>query len=101
MSKVALIVKLPIKEGQRDDFLAAFSQGIATAETEPGTLMYIAHKDAAEANTVWIYELYTDNDALGAHGGSDAFKALGAAIGPFLDGKPEMHFLTPHEGKGL
>jgi quinol monooxygenase YgiN len=101
MSKVALIVKLPIKAGQRDEFLAAFSTGIATAETEPGTLMYIAHKDAADENVVWIYELYTDNEALGAHGGSDAFKALSASIGGFIDGKPEMHFLAPHEGKGL
>ena len=42
---------------------------------------------------MWIYELYTDNDALGALGGSHAFKALSASIGGFIDGKPVMHFL--------
>ena len=32
--------------------------------------------------------------------GSDAFKALGPAIGPFLAGRPELNFVKSLGGKG-
>ena len=34
------------------------------------------------------------------HMGSEAFKALGPAITPFLGGRPELHFVEPIGGKG-
>lgn len=47
-----------------------------------------------------MYEMYTNQDALTVHMGSDAFKALGPAIMPFLAGRPELIFVTPIGGKG-
>lgn len=101
MSKVAVIAKIPTKPGQRDEFLAAFEQGIRNAEAEDGTLVYIAHADGADENLVWVYELYTDQAALDAHSGSEAFKALLPLIGPFIGGAPELVTARPVMGKGL
>ena len=52
------------------------------------------HEDQAEADVMWVYEEYTDQAALDSHGSSDAMKALGGSIGPFLAGRPELVFTT-------
>jgi quinol monooxygenase YgiN len=100
MSKVSLVVKLKIKEGQRDAVTEAVKPGLATAQAEEGTLTYIFHHDAADANVVWIYETYVNQDACNAHMSTDAFKAFSSSLAPFVDGAPEFHFLTPIGGKG-
>jgi len=101
MSKVVVAVKLRIKSGQRDAFTDAVKPGLATAQSESGTLTYIFHHDAVDADVVWFYEMYADQDSLNAHMGSDAFKAFSKSLGDFVDGAPEFNFLTPIGGKGL
>jgi quinol monooxygenase YgiN len=101
MSKVAVIAKIPAAPGKRDQLIEALQAALANAEGEAGTLMYILNEDAKDPDAVWFYELYTDQDALTAHGSSDAFKALGAAIGEFVGGRPELTYLKPVGGKGL
>lgn len=53
-----------------------------------------------EPDVVWFYELYSDQDALKAHGTSDAMKAT-ASLAEFMAGRPELQFLEPVVGKGL
>ena len=101
MSKVVVAVKLRIKSGQRDAFTEAVKPGLATAQSESGTLTYIFHHDAVDADVVWFYEMYADQDSLNAHMDSDAFKAFSKSLGDFVDGAPEFNFLTPIGGKGL
>jgi quinol monooxygenase YgiN len=101
MSKVAVIAKIPAAPGKRDELVAALQVGLATAEGEAGTIQYILHADAKDPDVVWFYELYTDQDALTAHGTSEAFKAMGASLAPFVGGRPELTFLQPLGGKGL
>jgi quinol monooxygenase YgiN len=100
MADIAVIAKLTAQEGKRAELAAALQGALDTAAGEEGTLCYILHEDAVEADTLWFYESYTDQAALDAHMGSDAFKALGPAIGPFLGGRPELTFLKPIGGKG-
>ena len=40
-----------------------------------------------------MLELYKDQDALVAHGGTDYFKAAGAKMGPCMGGRPEIEYL--------
>src|SRR4051812_7740863 len=101
MSKVAVIAKFASLPGQRDQLIEALQGALANAETEPGTLTYILHEDSKDADAIWFYEMYVDKDALTAHGSSDAFKALGPAISPFIGGRPEITYLRPVGGKGL
>jgi quinol monooxygenase YgiN len=99
--KVAVIAKVPAAPGKRDELVAALQVALDTARGEAGTTYYILHADAKDPDAVWFYELYTDQSALDSHMGSDAFKALGPAIAPFVGGRPELTFLTPLGGKGL
>lgn len=101
MGKVAMVVKLKVKDGQRDAMTAAVLPGIETAKSESGTNTYIFHHDSADKNVVWFYELYADQDAANLHMGSDAFKSWAMTLAPFLDGAPEFSALTPIGGKGL
>ncbi len=101
MAKTSLIAKLPLKAGTRDRFVAAFAPMLEQVNEEPGTEFYVLHLDDADENLVWVYELYTDADALAAHSSSDAMAAFFGQIGDFIDGAPELIQVTPVAGKGL
>jgi quinol monooxygenase YgiN len=100
MADVAVVAKIPAQPGKRAELAAALQGALNTAAGEPGTIYYILHEDVADENMLWMYEMYTDQAALDGHMGTEAFKALGPAIGPFLAGRPELIFLKPLGGKG-
>ena len=64
-------------------------------------LFYILNLDNGDENVTWVYELYSDTEAMGVHSGSDTMAALFGAIGDLLDGAPELIMTTPVAGKGL
>jgi quinol monooxygenase YgiN len=101
MSQVSVIAKIPCQEGKRDELVAAFVDYFPQVEGEDGTLVYAVSTDNGDPNVVWVYELYTGDDALASHSGSDAFKAFGATLGGLLAGAPELHFCRPVQAKGL
>ena len=102
MSKTAVLAKLPIKADAKDTFLAAFGAMLDAVKSEEGTEIYILNwGQNDDENTAYIYELYTDGDALAVHSGSDAMKALMGALGGVMAGAPELVMLTPAAGKGL
>lgn len=101
MSKVSLIAKIPTKPGKRDELVAAFGPMMEAVNEEAGTELYILNVDNADENLSWVYELYSDADAMGVHGGSDAMAALFGVLGDLIDGAPELIMTTPVAGKGL
>jgi len=102
MSKPALIAKITAAEGKRDELIAACQKMIDyVTASEPGTEVYVLHKDDKNENVVWYYEMYADKDALGVHGTSEAMAAFGKEIAPLLGGRTEIMRLSPVAGKGL
>lgn len=101
MPKVAMIAKLTAADGKREDLATALEKIFPAVEQEGGTELYILNEDQQDANVIWFYELYSDNDALATHGGSDAMKEMGAGLAGLLGGAPEMHFLQPRRAKGV
>ena len=101
MSKIAVIAKITSQPGKRADVVAGMGAMMDHVETEAGTLKYILAEDQSDADVLWMYEEYTDQAALDSHGSSDAMKALGGSIGPFLAGRPELFFTNTVRGKGL
>lgn len=99
--KVAVLARIPAQPGKRDELVAALQAAIDNAQTEDDTLLYILHTDDKDPDAVLFYELYTNQEALVAHGSSDAFKALGAALRDLAGGRPELTMLNPVNGKGL
>lgn len=101
MSKLAMNVKLVTKDGKRDELVDAFADYLPEVESEEGTLVYAIHTDSSDENAVWVYELYTDQDALMAHSSSEAFKGISGKLADLLEGPPELIVLTPAHAKGL
>ena len=61
---------------------------VGQAEDEPGTEVYAANVTSAEEGDVWMYELYTDEDALAAHSASDAMRRFVTGLRDVAE--PEM-----------
>ena len=99
MSKISLIAKLPCAEGQNEGFEAALGDMIAASNEEAGLEIYSAHR--GDDNNYWFFELYTDAEAVDAHGKGDGMKAAMRAIGAFMAGAPEVHKLVPVVAKGM
>ena len=99
--KVAVYARIPAQPGRREELVSALQAAIDNADTEAGTLLYILHTDDKDPDAVFMYELYTDQDALTAHGTSDRFKEIGMSLRDVAGGRPELTFLTPVSGKGL
>jgi quinol monooxygenase YgiN len=100
-AKVAVLARIPAQPGKRDELVAALQALIDNANTEEDTRLYILHTNDADPDAVLFYELYTNEEALIAHGKSDAFKAIGASLRDLAGGRPEITRLTPVIGKGL
>ena len=96
-----MFVKLSAAEGKGDELLAAVSSILPTVEDEAGTLAYLLHRDDNDPDTIWMYERYTDVDALVTHSSSDAMAALMGEVGGLLGDAPMMAQVTPTGGKGV
>jgi quinol monooxygenase YgiN len=100
MTETAMFVKLLAAEGKGDELLAALSSTLPAVEEEAGTLIYLLHRDDSDPDTIWMYERYTDTDALVAHSSSETMAALMGELGGLLGGAPMMVQVTPTGGKG-
>ena len=88
---VTVIAKLKLKPGNEAAFEKAATELIAyVKESEPGTLTYILHRSTADPTEYVYYELYADQAALAAHGGSAPMAKFFGAIGGLVAGRPEI-----------
>ena len=91
---IGVVAVLKVQEGKGPDFEAVFLRLAAKVRAnEPGNVVYQLTKSRTDANTYKVLELYTDQDALVAHGGSDYFKEIGKEMGAFMSGRPEVEYL--------
>ncbi|MDQ3351274.1 MAG: antibiotic biosynthesis monooxygenase [Actinomycetota bacterium] len=94
-STIAVIAKIPVQSGRREEVLAAIAGLVDLARSEDGTTTYVVHEDNKDPDAVWVYEQYADQAALDVHMRADGMKAFIDAAGPMMGGAPELHFLTP------
>lgn len=91
---IGVVATIRIQDGQAEAFEAFFTElAQQVRANEPGNIAYQLTKSRTEPNTYKVLELYKDQDALAAHGGSAHFKAAGPKWGPFLAGRPEVEYL--------
>jgi len=100
-NKVAVFARIPAQPGKRDELVKAMQAAIDNAQSEAGTLTYILHTDDKQPDAVFFYEIYSDQDALAAHGSSDFMKEFGKSMRDLAGGRPELQILKPVSGKGL
>jgi quinol monooxygenase YgiN len=93
-----LIGKMKVAEGQRDALIAILLEGTGTM---PGCLSYVVARDPADANGIWITEVW---DSKESHVASLALPDVKAAIAkgrPLITGFENAVTTTPVGGVGL
>lgn len=99
-NRVGVVAKITAAPGKRAELAQALMTAQEHVAKETGTIHYILNEDATDENLLWMWEMYTDQDALTAHMGSQWFKDWGPSLAPFLGGRPELIFVKPLGGKG-
>jgi quinol monooxygenase YgiN len=100
MAKVSMLAKVRTHDGKGDELVAAFRGLFDAVAQEPGTELYVLNRSKDDPNVFWFYELYTDNDALGAHSTSDAMAKAAPAFGPLI-AESELILGEPALAKGI
>jgi quinol monooxygenase YgiN len=91
---IGVVATLKVQDGKNAEFEAVFLELAAKVKAnEAGNLAYQLTKSRTDPNTYKVLELYKDQDALTAHGGTDYFKDLGRKMGAFMAGRPEVELL--------
>ena len=79
-------VRMTAKEGQEDavrDLLLSNVRRIQ--EGERGNLAFAVHRELEDPRTFWLYETWTDADAVEAHESGPAFQQYKETIRPLVD----------------
>lgn len=93
-----LIGQMKAAPGKREELVAILMDGTGAM---PGCLSYILALDPADADTIWITEVWTDKDS---HAASLKLPAVQAAIAkgrPLIVGFGHRFETTPVGGHGL
>jgi quinol monooxygenase YgiN len=75
---ICLAVTFVIQPGREDEAIELFNKLTVATRTEPGCLMYIAHRSPSEPRRFFLYEQYVDQAALDAHRAAPHFVEYGA-----------------------
>ena len=85
MSAVVLLVELKLNPGKREDFLARVLRHRDTVlAEEPGCLRFDVVLPEDGGDTVFLYEVYTDEAAFEHHGGTPYMAAYRDDTGPMI-----------------
>jgi quinol monooxygenase YgiN len=102
MARSANIVKFTVKPAQRQRLLAEIQALAAHAQDEDGTLLYVAHTSVEDENELWMYELFSDQEAVEAHESSAVHHRAVQVLFECLEMDPEVHVLdVAVAGKGV
>jgi quinol monooxygenase YgiN len=94
-----LVVRFNVRAGHEDAFDALTEETVAAIRmSEPGTLVYLIHRDASSPSVRVFYELYRNVEAFEAHEGMSHVQRFLIERADHLDGKPEVWRVSPTGG---
>jgi len=85
-----VVAKLKAKSGKDEEIEKILTDMVGKVGQEEGTLTYTLHRSRKDPTVFLFYEKYKDKDALSFHSSTPYFKEMFGAIGPLLDGDPEI-----------
>ncbi len=86
---LALMVTMKMQPAHREAFMAALmGDARGSAYDEPGCLRFDVLQDAQDAHTVYLYEVYRDEQALEAHRQAPHYRQWREAAKEWFDGDP-------------
>lgn len=93
--RLGLLVRLGCAPGQRAALLDALHRYTDGLSEEPGTELFIVHLDPEDADVVWLYEVFRDQDAQDAHRSAEGFAQLMTELPDLLAAPPGILRLDP------
>jgi len=85
---IVVLARLVIHPASTQQFLHTAGQLVLASRQEPGCLGYELLSEG-EGRYAFL-ERYRDPEAAQAHRKTDHFRTLGRAMGPFIDGSPQV-----------
>ncbi len=81
-----IVVRTQLKPGKRSEFLEAMLPNAeASVRDEPGCHVFDVLEAQEEPDTFYLYELYTDKQALQAHKETSHYKASRAVVNDLVE----------------
>ena len=94
-----LVVRFNLRAGHQDAFDALTEETVAAIRiAEPGTMVYLVHRDALSPDVRVFYELYRNVEAFEAHEGMSHVQRFLAERTQHLTDEPEVWRVTPTGG---
>jgi quinol monooxygenase YgiN len=93
--RAGLLVRLSSQPGRRAALLDALNRYADGLAEEPGTEVFVVSVDPDDADVVWLYEIFRDEQAQLAHRASEGFAALMEEMPPLLAQPPGVLRLDP------
>lgn len=85
---IAITAVMTATPGNGDALVDEMKKIAIEVDKEEGCHCYLVHQSVDDADTVLIYEQYTDQDAVAAH--REHLKELGAGLRGLLAGRPDV-----------
>ena len=91
---ISVVAKLKAKQGSEKQMEEALKAMVGKVKEEPGCEAYVLHRSNRDSTTFVFYEVYRDQAALDAHGKTPHMAEMLGKIGPLLDGRPVIDFVS-------
>jgi quinol monooxygenase YgiN len=88
---IVLTALIKIVDGRCEDFEREFYKLASKVRKDPGTIIYVLHRDTKNPNQYFVYEKYENDAARQYHGSTPHFKEFFKNTGPMLFGPVEIN----------
>jgi quinol monooxygenase YgiN len=85
MDEPAGWVTFVAKEGRGPELIELLGKMAAVASRDDGCEIYAVHQSRRDPNTIFVYELYRDKDALKRHQANGELRDLGSGLGALTE----------------
>ncbi|MFW2380627.1 MAG: putative quinol monooxygenase [Acidimicrobiales bacterium] len=99
MSKVSMTGTITCQEGKADEMADVLASMVEAAREEPGVEIYSYSRH--DDDTFSFFALMSSQEAMQAHGQSEAMQAAMQKFGPLMAGPPQMSPGTPIAAVGF
>ena len=91
----ALLVRLNVAEGKRTELLDLLNTYVDRIDEEPGTEVFTVLTDPDTQDTVWLFEVFSSEDAEIEHRQTSGFADLMHGLQNVLHGAPGILRMNP------
>ncbi len=93
--RMGMLVRLQAQPGQRAALLDVVNRYTDGLSEEPGTEVFIVHLDPDDADIVWLYEIFRDENAQTEHRAAEGFATLMTEMPELLAAPPGVLRMDP------